>query len=156
MEKQHVIISPHCDDEVIGNFEILSNNKCIVIYTEETTPERKQEALKLKDYFNVSAQVFLKSIPPTFINKNTILYMPDPYFEVHPSHRLIGYEGERILRDGYEVIFYSINMNAPYIREVKEPNKKEDILNKVYPSQSDLWKFEKKYILFEGRCKWIK
>jgi hypothetical protein len=63
---------------------------------------------------------------------------------------------EKLLRDnGLEVIFYSTNMLAPYIHEVKEPDKKEEILTKVYPSQRSLWEFEKKYVIFEGRVKWL-
>jgi hypothetical protein len=46
-------------------------------------------------------------------------------------------------------------MTAPYIKEVEKPEEKEELLNKVYPDQKDLWKYEKKYVLFEGYCKWI-
>ena len=37
----------------------------------------------------------------------------------------------------------------------KDQKEKEAMLNEVYPSQSDLWKYEKKYILFEGFSQWL-
>jgi hypothetical protein len=63
--------------------------------------------------------------------------------------------GESIARSKKDVVFYSTNMQAPYIHEVTEPDDKENILNILYPSQKSLWEYEKKYILFEGYCKWI-
>ena len=67
----------------------------------------------------------------------------------------MGALGETLLRDGYNVIFYSTSMNAPYLHEVIDSTQKEILLNNVYPSQKSLWEYEKKYILFEGRNQWI-
>jgi ribosomal protein S24E len=55
------------------------------------------------------------------------------------------------------VIFYTINKLTPYIQELNSTQitGKEELLNKVYSSQKSLWEYEKKYILFEGYCKWI-
>lgn len=152
-----VIVSPHYDDEIIGCYEIISNPiiKPVIIYM-QNDEERKKESLKLKDELdNIKIQLFQKSIPYTFINPNNVLYFPDPIFEFHPDHRKWGAIGEDYLRQGLNVVFYSINMQAPYIHEIKESNQKENLLNKVYHSQKDLWKIDKKYVLFEGRCKWI-
>ncbi len=152
-----VIISPHFDDEIIGCYEIIINPiiKPVIIYMQDDE-KRKLESLKLKDELdNIKIQLFQKSIPYTFINPNNVLYFPDPVFEFHPDHRKWGAIGEDYLRQGMNVVFYSINMQAPYIHEVKESNQKEELLNTVYPSQKDLWKMDKKYVLFEGRCKWI-
>jgi len=152
-----VIISPHFDDEIIGCFEVITNPliKPIILYMQDDE-ERKKESLKLKNELdNIQIQLFQKNIPSTFINPNNVLYFPDPIFEFHPSHRKWGAIGEDYLRQGLNVVFYSINMQAPYIHKIKETNEKEDLLNKIYPSQKDLWKIDKKYVLFEGRCKWI-
>lgn len=152
-----VIIAPHFDDEIIGCHEIITNQsiKPVIIYMQDDE-ERKKESLKLKDELdNIKVQLFQKSIPYTFINPNNVLYFPDHIFEFHPDHRKWGAIGEDYLRQGLNIIFYSINMQAPYIHKVKEVNKKEELLNKVYPSQKELWKMDKKYILFEGSCKWI-
>jgi hypothetical protein len=152
---QVIIVAPHPDDEVIGLFELLETSNPIIIYSGDLDESRRQTALKLKDSVSVKAQMFLNMIPSTFINKDHIIYTPDPVYETHPKHRYWGQIGESIARTGVEVIFYSVSMNAPYIHEVKESKKKEELLNKVYPDQKGLWEYEKKYILFEGRCRWI-
>lgn len=153
-----IIISPHYDDEIIGNYEIISNPeiKPIIIYMQFDDGERKGESLKLKDELdNIKIQLFQKSIPNIFLDPKNVLYFPDPIFEFHPEHRKWGSVGEELLRQGLNVIFYSINMQAPYIHEIKKNKEKEDLLNRIYPSQKSLWEMDKKYILFEGKCKWI-
>lgn len=154
-EETTIIIAPHPDDEIIGCWEILQKKKPIIIYSGDTEQKRREEALKLKEYVDLKVQLFQMSIPAPFINSDVTIYCPDPIYEIHPDHRMWGAIGESLVRNGINVIFYSIAMNAPYIHKVKEPNKKEELLNKVYSNQSSLWKYEKKYILFEGRNKWI-
>lgn len=156
-EKVHVIMSPHPDDDVIGCYEVLlKEKKVIVIYTEDIPQIRREESLELKKHFdNIGGQLFLRSVPPNLLNKESVLYYPDPIYDVHPSHRKVGAQGEELLRRGLNVVFYNTCMNAPYIHEVELPEQKEQVLEKVYSSQKSLWKYEKKYFLFEGRCKWL-
>ena len=154
-KKEVVIIAPHPDDEIIGCYSILKKENPIIIYNGETDQKRREEALKLRKYIDFKAQLFLMTIPATFLNKEVTIYCPDPIYETHPLHRSWGSLGESLLRNGLNVIFYNTNMNAPYIHEVKDWKEKEELLDKVYPSQKSLWVFEKKYILFEGRCKWL-
>ena len=153
-----IIVAPHPDDECIGCFEILTDSKnyskIIIVYT-NFDESRMKESLNLKTYTRVKHQFFNRSIPPNLLDKENTFYFPDPIYETHPAHRLQGSIGEQLLRSGFDVIFYSVNMQAPYCHEVSDPSKKETLLNNVYPSQIDLWKYDKKYILFEGRCKWI-
>lgn len=153
----NVIIAPHPDDEIIGCFKILNEKKNIVIiYHPDVEQKRREEALKLKEKISsVNVQLFNSNIPTSMLNKESSFYFPDPIYEIHPRHRELGMIGESIARSGLDVTFYSTIMNAPYIYEVGISNSKENLLNEVYPSQSDMWKYEKKYILFEGFCKWI-
>ena len=154
---EHVIIAPHYDDEIIGNFEVLMNPiiKPIIVYLQDD-PERQKEALTLKKHIDtIQVQLFQKSLPPVVINPTNILYFPDPVFETHPMHRKWGAVGEDYLRKGFNVIFYSTNMTAPYVHEVSDFKGKRRLLEKVYPSQKSLFKFENKYFLFEGRYRWI-
>jgi len=152
-----IIVSPHPDDELIGLSSVLigNNTNPIIIYTEDIEQNRREESMELKSHVNIKAQLFQKNVPSSFLSKDNIFYFPDPIFETHPVHRLQGIQGEQLARNGYFVIFYTTNMLAPYIHEIKEPKIKEDLLNKVYPSQSSLWQYEKKYVLFEGFCRWI-
>lgn len=148
-----LLISPHCDDEVIGVYEYLKEVN-LIIYDGDAPTERREEALNLKNHFEVN-QLFLKSIPSNLLDKKNKFFFPDPIFENHPLHRSWGFMGEQMARVGFNIIFYNTTMNAPYIHEVKDIKGKEELLNKVYPRQSSLWKYEKKYILFEGYNKWI-
>lgn len=153
-EKQVVIIAPHCDDEIIGAYDILTTKKPIIIYDANVSLERRNEAVTLKEYVDIKGQTFHKDIPSIFLNECQI-FAPDPFFEINPSHRRWGFLAEQAARRGADVTFYNTIMNAPYIRESKTPNHKETLLNKVYPSQETLWKYEKKYVIYEGYVKWI-
>jgi len=157
---QTIVISPHPDDEIIGAFKYLSDptKSITIIYCGGEDSVRREEALKLKDLIpTVKGQFFQLSIPTAFLNRKFVYLFPDPIFETHPSHRMWGMQGELMARNGFDVIFYSVNMLAPYIHELypSESQQKEELLNKVYPSQKALWEYEKKYILFEGYCKWL-
>ena len=156
MVKQAVIIAPHPDDEIIGCYEILKSESSIIIYDGETETKRREQALKLKEFNDkISAQLFQMNVPSNFLNQETTFYFPDPIYELHPLHRRWGSLGEQLARGKFDVVFYTTNMNAPYIHEVDDSNMKEEILNQVYPDQKSLWEYDKKYVLFEGRCKWI-
>lgn len=156
----NVIVAPHPDDEIIGCYKVLMEaKKCMIIYDGETLPDRREEVTKLKDSFSTYGfgQLFLKSIPSNLMTPENIFYFPDPIYETHPLHRQWGNLGESLARTKMNVIFYTINKLTPYISELNslQIKEKEELLNKVYPSQKSLWEYEKKYILFEGYCKWI-
>jgi hypothetical protein len=153
---EHIIIAPHADDEVIGCFEILNSLiSPTIIYTEPIDNIRLEETKKIRDCFDIDNQLYLKEIPGIFLKKENIFYFPDPVYELHPAHRKMGAIGEAFLRDGYDVIFYNTNMNAPYIHEVNNLDGKTNTLNYCYESQKTLWIYDAKYYLFEGRCKWL-
>jgi len=151
-----IIIAPHCDDEIIGCFSLLENPKIkpVIIYTEDCEKFRQEEASKIKEHFSIRGQLYCKSIPPQFINHENTFYFPGPD-EIHPAHRKQAAIGEELARKGYNVIFYTTNMNVPYIREVKEATNKKVALDTIYGSQYKLWKYEHKFFLFEGFCKWF-
>ncbi len=148
-----IIISPHCDDEIIGCYKYLKEAD-LIIYDGDAPLERREEALNLKNHFEVN-QLFLKSVPPNLYDTKNKFFFPDPIYENHPLHRSWGFVGEQMSRIGLNVIFYNTMMNAPYIHEIEDIKGKEKLLNKIYPSQKSLWKYEKKFILFEGYCKWL-
>jgi len=150
-----IIVAPHPDDEIIGCYEILITTNPIIIYDGDTSKERREPILKLNEYTDLKVQLFQKTIPQPMLNKTNTFYLPDPIYELHPLHRQWGFLGEQLARAGFDIVFYNTNMNAPYIHECVPSIDKEEMLNNVYPDQSSLWKYDKKYVLFEGRCKWL-
>lgn len=157
MPKETVIIAPHADDEIIGCFSVINDPdiRAHILFTEDIDKQRQDEVEKIRNFIDIKSYLFVSSIPQVFLNKDTTLYFPDPVYEIHPAHRKQGAVGESLARQGLKVIFYSTNMNAPYIREVEDPNMKKEMLNSIYPSQMDLWKYDHKYFLFEGFCQWL-
>lgn len=153
----NIIIAPHPDDELIGCFEVInSGEECIIVYTEDVYEGRIENAKRLERFKNIKGQIFNRGInAEKYYGLESTYYYPDPHFELHPAHRKLGMEGEQLARDGFDVVFYTTNMNAPYIHEVKCPTEKETLLDQIYPDQKDMWKYEKKYVLFEGYNKWI-
>jgi hypothetical protein len=151
-----IIVVPHPDDEIIGCYEILKAEKSpIIIYNGETDQDRRMETKSVRKLFDIKVQMFQNSIPANLLQAENTFYFPDPSYEIHPLHRAYGFQGESLARSGFNVIFYNTNMNAPYIHDVADPKDKKMFLESCYPSQSDLWKYDHKYFLFEGYSKWL-
>lgn len=147
---KHIIIAPHADDEIIGCYEILKKEKnLVVLYGTTKALEEAKKFCKINKILSFTIDDII------LFSDEDIYYFPDPYFESHPFHRELGMMGEKMARVGFNVIFYSTNMQAPYIYEVKEPTRKRVLLEEAYPFKSSLWKYDHKYFLFEGYTKWI-
>lgn len=149
----NIILSPHADDELIGLFEFLEKGMIdMVRYLEPMEQRRKKEAENLCIHYGIKVS-FRSDLEG--LEEYDRLFFTDPIYEVHPAHRKWGMEGEKLLRNGRDVIFYSVNMQAPYIHEVKNAKRKNMLLNRFYPSQRDLWINNSIYFLFEGYVKWL-
>lgn len=157
MSSKNLIIAPHGDDEIIGCFEILIPGTVVFYDSRYIDDVRIKEIMFLKKFKNVKQVIASELTPDLYDNglDKYTLYFPDPIYETHPVHREWGSFGEKLARRKFDVVFYSTNMNAPYIHECKNADEKQALLVDIYPSQSQLWEYDHKYFLFEGRCKWI-
>ena len=154
--KKYIIIAPHPDDSIIGCYRIVkSYNPIIINIGADLTVKQKENAIKLGEHFDIKGQLFLQNIPNNLLSVDNLFFFPDPKNEIHHMHRLYGGIGESLARMGMNVVFYTTNMNTSYIHEVENPDEKKEALNKIYPDQSDLWKYDHKYFLFEGYTTWL-
>ena len=158
--KKTIIVAPHEDDEIIGCFEVIEKQLMAPVSTIVLYPNTKGEVSwseEAKRYNPLGlVPVTGKDCDSYFEVMNGVtFFFPDPIHEFHPEHRRLAAIGENLLRGGATVFFYSVNMQAPYIRETKMPDLKKEALNFYYPQKADLWKWDHKYFLFEGQCRWI-
>jgi len=147
-----IIIAPHADDELIGCYSVLLTGTVgNVFYGSEAAIE---EAKACAAHFNFGRLLAEQALPES-VGMGYTFYFPDPAYELHPLHRYLGAIGEDMLRNGEDVIFYTTNMNAPYMHVVNAPEVKKGLLDSAYFEKRDLWKYDHKYFLFEGHCKWL-
>jgi hypothetical protein len=154
-KNETIIIAPHPDDEIIGCYEVLKSGVTPIVLFSPTTKQRENEALKLKEHVELRAVFFCQNIPSDLLDKSNTFYFPNPVHEIHPLHREKGMVGEILLRNGFDVIFYSTEMNYPAKYECKDPLDKRNLLNTIYTSQQSLWENDHKYWLFSCYEKWM-
>ena len=168
---QLVILAPHPDDELIGCLEQIELARTrgwlpsVVLLPGITTKPGwyvdKNDASEPTNTNPLGLIPVVGDACAAYLEGNEgqweqIQYLfPDPAFETHPEHRRWGAVGERLLRTGASVWFYSVNMQAPYVREVRRPHWKRTCLQWYYPSASSLWQYDHRYFLFEGQCLWL-
>jgi LmbE family N-acetylglucosaminyl deacetylase len=173
-----LICSPHCDDELIGCFSALYNlcqkegNEILISYCDSKNESRILESKNLVPILEEHVPISIFStIEQTYFYSDDLLEVklgrvlmewepsmvlaPDPYSENHPLHKFVGSFCRHFVSkylDNSSLVFYSTSMQSPFLSELPSDisSKKERILNLVYPSQKDLWRYEKKYILFES------
>jgi hypothetical protein len=156
-----IIVAPHADDEVIGCFSVLHrkkpNTKITLLYPDgrsvgESFPVCAKFGIESFS-FDGSITALLEHIKTT---ENPIVYFPDPTYELHPLHKSLGNIGAILFQQGDRVIFYSTNMNAPYIYELNETDRdaKLELLNEAYFQKHSLWEYDHRYFLFEGYNEW--
>ena len=149
----NIIISPYPGNEIIGCFEILDSNPIIIYTSSIISNDTKQEALKLRKHMKIGPQLFLKSIPANFNHKSNKFFFPHPIYEMDSECRSFSIIGEQMARNGYNVIFYIIEMNAPFKFRCKDYEKKKLLSDVVYKSQSTF--YNDKNFLFSGYDKWV-
>jgi len=161
-EAHQIILAPHPDDEIIGCYDVVRKpGPVTTIILGRDMGVRIEQAKRLQ---NIRAQYQVRCGYGAFVtlvddlkshDVSFEIHAPHPITETHPLHREVGHSMEELARiKGYTVIWYTTEMNVPWKYEVGDPEHKRQYLDKTYPEQRDLWRFEHKYFLFEGHCQW--
>lgn len=171
------IVAPHCDDEVIGCYSVLKGPNVAVqpiVFGNEDLSYRVDETRHAMGLLNTSGEVLRPVRPMALLESLTkriaslmeattyayfIVWFPDPDFEVHPHHKLIGQIGRHLAHEvAHEespivVGFYSINMKAPYILPLsrEEQQEKRHVLYVAFESQRGYFDTNHESFIFEGR-----
>lgn len=142
-DKNIVILAPHVDDEVIGCYRLLEAGRVSdVFYFYDLTNARKEEALRVADYFGFTAH-FESSDFPT----DKIFYVPN-IADQHPHHKELNIYSRSL---SCQKRYYSIDMNVKFdVLPVHVMASKLAVLHEFYPSQRKLFDKDDKYHLFES------
>ena len=137
-----IILAPHLDDEIIGCFSVMNEVDKVVYYTYDYResqinkfPIEWQDKYVRGDAFDLSA-----------LGSGDIVYVPSR-FDLHPFHKVVRHK----ILDNHKVtkMFYSIDMNVPWLEEEQEPRRKLDVLKQMFPGE-DLFEKNAKYWLFKS------
>jgi len=138
-----LIIAPHVDDETIGCFMVLEQQKHVgnvtVMYLEELSGQRTKEARFAASVFNFTP-VF-SSVP---IEEYKHVLIPCRQ-DLHPAHRRANCQYR-----SRATHFYSTNMEGAEFLGEEIAAKKRRALNTCYPSQIALWENDARYWMFES------
>lgn len=156
MSKKHIIIAPHGDDEIIGCYEILIRHEVDLVVFPTNNQAAIKESVDSQKRFGFNVNLFsnlsdLQSWADLAKKNGGLLFLPDPIHEYHPEHRKWGGLGRHLRGD---IVYYTTNMNAPYMHECKHAEGKRSALYQCYPEKSSLWEYDHKYFLFEGHTTW--
>lgn len=128
-----IIFAPHLDDEVIGCYSVLAEVDKILFFCDDY----RAASLPDERYARFTDEA-ARSISPS-----DTLYLPSRY-DYHPLHRKVRAEG---LKVEARKLFYSVEMNVPWLEEEKDPEGKWAQLMRLYPLEADRL-LDHKYRLF--------
>jgi hypothetical protein len=117
-----VVLAPHLDDEVIGCYSVLQEVDAVVYFTRDYREDAVGDSLLYHhaDAFNLS------ELTP----KDRVL-IPSRW-DYHPKHREVRKIGLGLCA---EPLFYSVEMNVPWLEEEEDPEGKRKAFDELYPQE---------------------
>lgn len=149
----NIILAPHLDDEIIGCFSVLDTIDTIIYFHDDyrgdfidSVCNTLTHQLHLPDgkikYVRFDTIKMLGYIS----NSDDTIYIPSKY-DYHPLHRKVRKVG---LALPGKKMFYSIEMNTPWLEEEEEPTAKRQLFIKMYPGEVKTLEKNDKYFLFKS------
>ena len=146
MKRNHFIIAPHPDDELIGCFSLLSSMqvRAVCYLSGRSDSQRYEEAINCGQHFGFAVQ-----FDTPFFHPSDILVLPS-ITDSHPEHKLANQKFRTI---SHAKKFYSVDLqesNTKTVLSVQDQYAKRLALDTMYPSQANLWATNASYYLFES------
>lgn len=132
--ERHIIFAPHLDDEILGCYSILSQIDLIVYFTRDY----REELIKTNDKY-----IYHEDFNPNSIIPSDTIYLPSK-FDYHPMHTMVRKFGHTLVCNK---MYYSIEMNVPWLEEELDPKGKQQAFNTLYPNED---MHNDKYFLFKS------
>jgi hypothetical protein len=150
----NIIFAPHCDDETIGCWTLLSERKIdAVYYFFELSEQRRIEARNCAEmygflpYFNTGSTLYAFT---SLWEPGDTVYVPH-IKDNHPHHKTINQLAKsEASKLGLVLKYYSVDMNTKELTVLEKGSQKREDLITLFPSQDTLWGGDDKYWLFES------
>lgn len=137
------IFAPHLDDEIIGCYSIIKEVDYVIYFTKDyregILKESWVKALNLPTY------IYKDDFNFNVIKEEDTIYLPSKY-DYHPFHKLVR---NKYINYNCKKLFYSVEMNVPWLEEEEDKLGKLELLKKMYPNE-DLFIKNDKYWIFKS------
>ena len=139
----NIVFAPHLDDEIIGCYSVLQDIDLIVYFTKDYREESLQAVKNKRKFFGKVVTYMHFDSWDKQTTEEDIIYLPSKY-DYHPEHKKVRNIGLSFLG---KKMFYSVEMNVPWLEEEIDPTTKEEVFDLYYPAESML---NDKYWLFKS------
>lgn len=142
------VFAPHLDDEIIGCYSVLDKIDTVIFFTDDYRSDQLQVR---SDQFMGSSKGSIVYSHSGFVDfgnlhSNDVIYLPSQ-FDYHPLHR-------RVRRIGMGLpckkMFYSVEMNVPWLEEEEASVLKRRLFERMYPGEVGTISKNDKYFLFRS------
>lgn len=132
-----IVLAPHLDDEIIGCFSVLDTVDLVYYFKADYREESVLEDGAFLRWDENDARLQ---------HPSNLVYLPSKY-DYHPLHRKVRSLG---LNLPGKKMFYSVEMNTPWLEEEENPEAKRELLKTKYPQEYKTLNKNDKYFLFKS------
>lgn len=143
-DRNGIVLAPHLDDEIIGCYSVLDSVDQVIYFHDDY--RSVPGALPNLPYI-----VYEKYHPQTLnsifhSNPEKVVYLPSKY-DYHPLHRKVRAIG---MSWPGKKMFYSVEMNTPWLEEEANPSGKRKLFQRLYPGELETISKSDKYFFFKS------